>query len=79
MNAGNPNLRQIYNDGYYLSKLLSFYGRINYSLKDKYLLTATMRADGSTKFGKTTSGATSLRALSVGKCTTSRGSNNRAG
>ena len=52
MNAGNPNLRQIYNDGYYLSKLLSFYGRINYSLKDKYLLTATMRADGSTKFGK---------------------------
>ncbi|MFQ7386434.1 MAG: hypothetical protein ACLRM8_00705 [Alistipes sp.] len=59
MNAGNPNLRQIYNDGYYLSKLLSFYGRINYSLKDKYLLTATMRADGSTKFGKTTSGATS--------------------
>lgn len=52
MNADNPNLRQIYNDGYYLSKLLSFYGRINHSLKDKYLLTATMRADGSTKFGK---------------------------
>ena len=37
---------------YYLSKLLSFYGRINCSLKDIYLLTATMRADGSTKFGK---------------------------
>lgn len=52
MNAGNPNLRQIYNDGYYLSKLISFYGRVNYSLKDRYLLTATMRADGSTKFGK---------------------------
>lgn len=51
MNASDPELRQIYNDGYYLSKLLSFYGRANYSLLDKYLLTFTMRADGSTKFG----------------------------
>lgn len=51
MNAGDPELRQIYNDGYYLSKLLSFYGRVNYSLLDRYLLTFTMRADGSTKFG----------------------------
>ena len=51
MNASDPNLRQIYNDGYYVSKLLSFYGRINYSLFDKYLFTLTMRADGSTKFG----------------------------
>lgn len=52
MNAGNPELRQIYNDGYYKSKLLSFYGRANYSLLDRYLFTFTMRADGSTKFGK---------------------------
>ena len=52
MNASDPALRQIYNDGYYESKLLSFYGRINYSLLDKYLLTVTMRGDGSTKFGK---------------------------
>lgn len=51
MNASDPELRQIYNDGYYLSKLLSFYGRANYSLMDKYLFTFTMRADGSTKFG----------------------------
>ena len=51
MNAGDPDLRQIYNDGYYLSKLLSFYGRANYTLLDKYLFTLTMRADGSTKFG----------------------------
>ncbi|WP_164110730.1 MULTISPECIES: TonB-dependent receptor [Sphingobacterium] len=31
--------------------LQSFFGRANYNLSDKYLLTATMRADGSTKFG----------------------------
>lgn len=29
----------------------SYFGRINYSLKDKYLLTVTGRADGSSKFG----------------------------
>ena len=51
MNASDPALRQIYNDGYYVSKLLSFYGRANYTLMDRYLFTLTMRADGSTKFG----------------------------
>lgn len=52
MNASDPEMRQIYNDGYYESKLLSFYGRLNYSYDDKYLATLTMRGDGSTKFGK---------------------------
>lgn len=33
--------------------LQSFLGRISYSLKDKYLLTATYRADGSSKFQST--------------------------
>ncbi|MDX2303390.1 MAG: TonB-dependent receptor [Microscillaceae bacterium] len=33
------------------NELQSFFGRINYSYKGKYLLTATMRADGSSKFG----------------------------
>lgn len=32
-------------------ELQSFFGRVNYSLKDKYLFTATMRADGSSRFG----------------------------
>lgn len=32
--------------------LLSFFGRVNYTLKDKYLFTATLRADGSSKFAK---------------------------
>jgi TonB-linked SusC/RagA family outer membrane protein len=32
--------------------LLSFFGRANYSYKDKYLVTATVRRDGSSRFGK---------------------------
>ncbi len=35
----------------YDNKLLSFFARANYSLMDKYLLTASVRADGSSKFG----------------------------
>lgn len=31
--------------------LLSYLGRINYAFKDKYLLTASIRADGSSRFG----------------------------
>lgn len=34
------------------SKLLSFYGRANYSLMDKYMVTVTLRRDGSSRFGK---------------------------
>lgn len=34
-----------------LSALNSYFGRINYSYKDKYLLTLTGREDGSSKFG----------------------------
>ncbi|WP_264526347.1 SusC/RagA family TonB-linked outer membrane protein [Flavobacterium sp. N502536] len=32
-------------------KIISFFGRANYSFKNKYLLSATLRADGSSKFG----------------------------
>lgn len=35
-------------------QLLSYMGRINYTFKDKYLITATMRADGSSRFGANT-------------------------
>ena len=31
--------------------MLSFFGRVNYTIADKYLATFTMRADGSSKFG----------------------------
>lgn len=33
------------------NELQSFFGRANYSFADKYLLTATVRVDGSSKFG----------------------------
>ncbi|MBX6361754.1 MAG: TonB-dependent receptor, partial [Acidobacterium ailaaui] len=33
------------------NKLLSYIGRINYSFKDKYLVTSSFRIDGSSKFG----------------------------
>ncbi|WP_225000294.1 TonB-dependent receptor [Cesiribacter sp. SM1] len=35
-----------------INELQSFFGRINYGYKDRYLLTATVRADGSSKFGE---------------------------
>ena len=34
------------------NELQSFFGRLNYGYADKYLLTATLRADGSSKFGE---------------------------
>ncbi len=48
--AGGPEARQ----GSFAVKneLQSFFGRVNYSYNSKYLLTATLRADGSSKFGE---------------------------
>ena len=34
-----------------INELQSFYSRVNYQYKDRYLVTATVRADGSSKFG----------------------------
>lgn len=53
----NNNLQSAENDrpvstGYSNSKLLSYIGRFNYTLKERYLFTATGRYDGSSKFGK---------------------------
>ena len=33
------------------SKLISFFGRLNYNLSDRYLLSASVRRDGSSRFG----------------------------
>lgn len=35
-----------------ISKLQSFFGRVSGNFRDRYLLTATLRADGSSKFGE---------------------------
>lgn len=48
MGLGTPNTtttKVVYDD-----KLTSFFARANYNLNEKYLLTATVRADGSSKF-----------------------------
>jgi TonB-dependent starch-binding outer membrane protein SusC len=34
-----------------MNKLISFFGRMNYSYADRYILSATVRRDGSSKFG----------------------------
>ncbi len=34
------------------NRLISFFGRANYAFQDKYLLTVTVRRDGSTRFGE---------------------------
>jgi TonB-dependent starch-binding outer membrane protein SusC len=59
-------LEPVYNPGYgqeltlagnrpggyaFINELQSFFGRINYDLNNRYLLTANFRADGSSKFG----------------------------
>lgn len=48
MNLGTPG--SILSGVNYDDRLLSFFGRANYNIADKYLFTATLRADGSSKF-----------------------------
>ena len=40
------------------SKLISFYGRANYNINDKYILAASVRRDGSSRFGEDNSWGT---------------------
>ncbi|MBK9935644.1 MAG: TonB-dependent receptor [Cytophagaceae bacterium] len=49
----NTGSNKAYSGGSYknLSELQSFFGRAQYNFADKYYLTATVRADGSSKFG----------------------------
>ncbi len=47
----SQNSRGIYSFADPISELQSYFGRATVNYKDKYLLTATFRADGSSKFG----------------------------
>ncbi|RZK29936.1 MAG: TonB-dependent receptor, partial [Hymenobacter sp.] len=47
----NPSGRSITSGVDPLSELQSFFGRVILNYKERYLLTATLRSDGSTKFG----------------------------
>jgi iron complex outermembrane receptor protein len=48
----NPSDRQVSSFTDPLTELQSYFGRAVFNYKSKYILTATFRADGSTKFGK---------------------------
>ncbi len=49
----NLSVKSIFVDTYdNTDELQSYFGRVNYSINDKYLFTATVRADGSSRFGE---------------------------
>ena len=52
----NETARRYFKDGEYAAPyenyLVSFFGRLNYNLMDRYLLTATLRRDGSSRFSE---------------------------
>ncbi|SHG27605.1 TonB-linked outer membrane protein, SusC/RagA family [Flavobacterium fluvii] len=47
---GNQNEIRIFSNEKDPMRLASFFGRVNYALKDRYLFTATLRADASSNF-----------------------------
>ena len=51
LNLGDPKSKKN-SDWYSSNAFLSYLGRVNASLLDRYLLTATIRYDGSSKFGR---------------------------
>lgn len=66
MGAGSPEKNTLSND-YSTSTLLSGMFRLNYAYNNRYLVTLTARADGSSKFGENNKWAFSLREQSAGK------------
>ncbi len=53
-NTNDPEGKELATPTHYKTEyyLLSWYGRVNYSFLDRYLLTATLRADASSRFAK---------------------------
>lgn len=51
-NLGAGSVPGIPNSNYDAWQMQSFFGRVNYNYKEKYLLTVTGREDGSSRFGK---------------------------
>jgi TonB-linked SusC/RagA family outer membrane protein len=50
--SGIPSAKFINSTQFFTdSKLISFFGRANYNIKDRYLLNASLRRDGSSRFG----------------------------
>lgn len=51
LSAGQPNGQTNYNSAFEWA-MISYLGRVNYTFKNRYMLTATFRADGSSRFGE---------------------------
>lgn len=51
INNSSSAAKTVSNSGNSYDELQSFFGRINFNISEKYLLTASIRRDGSTKFG----------------------------
>jgi TonB-linked SusC/RagA family outer membrane protein len=51
LGAGEQLLNGDVSSGADMSRLISFFGRVNYSFADRYIVSATLRRDGSSKFG----------------------------
>ena len=51
-NMGAGSTLKAPSSNYTGDKMLSYFARINYSFKDRYLVTVTGRFDGSSKFGE---------------------------
>lgn len=53
LGIGNSNEKPDYGDKYLSTlRMISFFGRVNYSYNSKYMFQATVRRDGSSAFGK---------------------------
>ncbi|GAA4814867.1 TonB-dependent receptor [Litoribaculum gwangyangense] len=50
LNLGTDPTRNVVRSNFTSEQIVSFFGRLNYSFKDKYLLTLVGRSDGSSKF-----------------------------
>ena len=50
----SPEGKELFSPNHYESEyyLLSFYGRLNYSYDNRYMITATLRSDASSRFAK---------------------------
>lgn len=58
----SPEGKELFSPNHYESEyyLLSFYGRLNYSYDNRYMITATLRSDASSRFAKVIVGDCSL-------------------
>jgi iron complex outermembrane receptor protein len=54
LNMEGDTITQAPRPGEFTNVLLSYFGRINYTFKERYLLTATLRRDGSSRFSPDT-------------------------